>query len=171
MISAISSYMDPSLMSTSTTQVQRVNPFNKADTNGDGFLDSTELSTVAGKISEMTGETTDADQMMADLDSDGDGKLSEEEFEAGRPDGPPSPPGGMMGMMGTEGTQSLLDILNESEDEDSTSSTDSLDLNGDGVVDAEEALLGIQGILQGYLSQILDASAGEVSGSQVSLAV
>lgn len=170
MISAVSGFMDPSLMSTSTTRVQRVNPFNKADTNGDGFLDAAELATVAGKISEMTGETVEADQLLADLDSDGDGQLSGEEFEAGRPDGPPPAMIGMIGSGMEGGVKSLLDILNESEDEDS-GSTDSLDLNGDGVVDAEEALLGIQGILQGYLSQILDASADKASESLISLSV
>ncbi len=169
MISAISSYMDPSLMTSVSTQTQKANPFDAADTNGDGFLDSTELAAVAEKISKMSEETVTADQMLADLDSDGDGQLNEEEFEAGRPEGPPPPPAGMMGMMGAEGTQSLLDILNESDDEDS-SSTDSLDLNGDGIVDAEEALLGIQNLIQKYLGDLVGVS-GEDGGNQVNLSV
>ena len=171
MISAVSSYMDPSLMTTMQTQTQKVNPFDKADTNGDGFLDASELASVAGNISSMKGETVTADQLLADLDSDGDGKLSKEEFEAGRPDGPPP---GMMGMMGSGmegGVKSLLDILNESDDEDS-SSTDSMDLNGDGIVDAEEALLGIQNLIHKYLGEIVDTTGqNDENQSQLNLSV
>jgi len=173
MISAVSSYMDPSLMTTTQTQTQKVNPFDKADTNGDGFLDASELASVAGNISSMTGKTMEADQLLADLDSDGDSKLSEEEFEAGRPEGPPP---GMMGMMGSGimeggGVKSLLDILNESDDEDS-SSTDSMDLNGDGIVDAEEALLGIQNLIHKYLGEIVDTTGqNDENQSQLNLSV
>jgi len=171
MISAVSSYMDPSLMTTTQTQTQKVNPFDKADTNGDGFLDASELASVAGNISSMTGKTMEADQLLADLDSDGDSKLSEEEFEAGRPDGPPP---GMMGIMGSGmegGVKSLLDILNESDDEDSRS-TDSMDLNGDGVVDAEEALLGIQNLIHKYLDEIVDTTGqNDENQSQLNLSV
>lgn len=79
--------------------------FNKVDQDGSGGLDQTEFQTLAGKISEATGEEVDVEELFATYDADGDGVLSEEEtqtaMEANRPQGPP--PGGMMGPMGGMG--------------------------------------------------------------------
>ena len=150
---------------------QMGNPFEKIDSNGDGSLDKTELSSFADKVSEMTGQSVDVEQMISKLDADEDGLVSQEEFEAGRPQGPPpgGPPGKMMGMMGGMqggGIESLLNMLNTSEDEDSSSSVDSLDTNGDGIVDAEEAKAGINYFIQEYLNQLISASdEGSESGS------
>jgi len=141
---------------------QMGNPFEQLDSNGDGSLDKTELSSLADKISEMTGQSVNVDELVSKLDSDEDGLVSQEEFEAGRPQGPPL---GMMGMQGG-GMQSLLDILNESEDEDVSSLRDSLDTNGDGVVDAEEAKAGINYFIQQYQNQMTGTSNqdGETGG-------
>jgi Ca2+-binding EF-hand superfamily protein len=134
-------------------QPQMMNPFEELDSDEDGSLDETELSSFAEKISEITGESVD--EIISELDTDEDGLVSQEEFEAGRPEGPP--PGGMMGMMGGmqgSGIQSSLDMLNSSEDEDSSSAIDFLDTNGDGIVDAEEAKAGINYLVQVYLNQM-----------------
>lgn len=90
MISGISggSYMYPTQMITMQRQME--DPFEKHDSNGDGLLDETELSSMAEKISEMTGQSVD--EIVSELDADEDGLVSEEEFESGRPQGPP--PGG-----------------------------------------------------------------------------
>ena len=136
---------------------QTENPFGKIDTNGDGSLDKTEIGSFADEISEMGGRSVDADELLSRLDANEDGLISQEEFDAGRPEGPP--PGGMMGMRGAMGPggmqeggmQGLLDMLNGLE-------TDSLDTNGDAVVDAEEAKSGIMSLIQEYLSQASSTS-------------
>ena len=152
MISGIGGFMDPSQMTSMRSQMG--NPFEKMDSNGDGSLDETEIGSMAGKISEMTGQSVDADQILSKLDSDGDGLINQEEFKSGRPEGPPPR---MMGMMGggMQGNtiQSLLDIMNDSEDDESSDSVDSLDANGDGIVDAEEAMAGMNRLIQEYLNQ------------------
>jgi Ca2+-binding EF-hand superfamily protein len=139
---------------------QMGNPFEEIDSNGDGSLDKTELGSFADRISEMTGQSVEVDQIVSKLDTDEDGLVSQEEFESGRPEGPP--PGMMGGMqpggMHGDGTQSLLDMLNSSEDEDSSSWVDSLDTNGDGIVDAEEAKAGINYMIQEYLNQMVSTS-------------
>ena len=133
------------------------NPFGKIDTNGDGSLDKTEISSFADKISEMGGQSVDADELVSRLDTNEDGLISQEEFDAGRPEGPP--PEGVMGMTGAMGPggmqeggmQGLLDMLNGLD-------TDSLDTNADGIVDAEEAKSGITSLIQEYLSQASSTS-------------
>ena len=142
MISGIGSSMDLSQMA--SMRSQKGNPFKKIDSNGDGSLDKSESVSMAEQISEMTGQSVDADEMFSDLDSDGDGLLSHEEFEAGRPQGPPP---GMMKMMGDDSsTQSFLDMLSSTEE--------SLDTNGDGIVSSQEAQAGMQSKIQQYQNQM-----------------
>ena len=136
----------------------RTNPFEENDANGDGFLNVEELGTFVSKMSEMTGQEADAQEMLSRLDTDGDGQLSEEEFEAGRPEGPPSgpppgPPPEMMGGASGTGIESLLTLLSSSEETSSQSFTDALDLNGDGTVDAEELITGLNKLIQAYGQQ------------------
>ena len=70
--------------------------FEDADEDEDGVLDETEAEGLAEMISEATGETISAEDLVAEYDEDGDGVLSETEtteaLEANRPDGPPPPP-------------------------------------------------------------------------------
>ena len=109
----------------------------------------------------------DVDQKMSEIDTEGDGLVSPEELEAGRPEGPP--PGMMVGMKGGGGMQAPSGMSGPSETE-SSSSTDPLDTNGDGVVDAEEAKSGGSYYIQEYLSRRYSTlSQGSQSGSQLSL--
>ncbi len=175
MISGIGGSMGFSQMAAMRGQMG--NPFQKMDSNEDGLLDETELGAMAEKISEKTGQSVDAGQMLEKLDGDGDGLVNQEEMKAGRPDGPP--PGmmgmkGMKGMMGMSGmmdggmavntTQSFLDMLNSSEDDAFSDSEDSLDANGDGVVDAEEAMSGMNRMIQEYQNQMA-GMLGQNSGN------
>lgn len=162
-------YMDPAQMAAMRGQMG--NPFDKIDSNGDGSIDKTEFSSFADEISERTGRSIDVDQKISELDTDGDGLVSQEEFKAGRPEGPPPEMMGMMGGMQRGGMQSLLDMLNSSEAE-SSSSIDFLDTNGDGIVDAEEARSGINYLIQEYVSQTSNTLNQESeTGSQLSLQV
>ena len=141
---------------------QTKNPFDQMDENGDGSLDVTELGQMAEKFSEKLGQTVDASEIASKLDSDGDGLVSQEEFIAGRPKRPPP---GLAGMMNSGGVQqgsyqSLFDSLSDSE-EDGADFYDSLDLNEDGVVDEQEARLGMSSFIQQYLNQSPDVSDQE----------
>ncbi|WP_319587480.1 XopAW family type III secretion system calcium-binding effector [uncultured Desulfobulbus sp.] len=98
--------------------------FSTMDADSSGSLDSTEVQSLAEKISEATGVSVDLSEFLATYDSDGDGTLSEEEtlasLEANRPQGPP--PGGMMG-----GGPDESDMVSAADE------------NGDGVISEEEA--------------------------------
>ncbi|MCB9653617.1 MAG: hypothetical protein H6729_05755 [Deltaproteobacteria bacterium] len=64
------------------------NPFASFDSNGDSVLSGDELTQMAQDISEHTGQTVTADQLLAMADADGDGALSASELPP-----PPPPPG------------------------------------------------------------------------------
>lgn len=169
MISGISGSTGLAQMSSLRSQME--NPFEKMDANGDGALDETELVSMAAKLSEMTGQTVNASQIISDLDSDGNGLVDQEEFTAGRPAGPPP---GMMEMMSgnLQGNtiQSLLDTGNGAEGDSASDSTDPLDTNGDGFVDAEEALSGRKSLFQQYQIRMISMLTPETeAGSQVNL--
>ena len=65
-------------------------PFEKFDTDGDGFVSEEEFNTVrAARIAERAGEGRQMRGLenapaFADIDTNGDGKLDADEFEAGR---------------------------------------------------------------------------------------
>lgn len=69
--------------------------FTDADTDEDGNLSVTEAESLAGIVSNATGSTMAASDLIASYDANGDGVLSEEEtataLEANRPAGPPPP--------------------------------------------------------------------------------
>ena len=146
-------------------QGQTGNPFEKIDSNEDGSLDSEEITSFADKISEVTGQSVDAGQLFSELDTDEDGLITQEEFDAGRPEGPS--PGMMGGMQGGGGMQNSMNALNSTGDEDSSDSTDPLDINGDGIVDAEEAKLAGNSFFLNYMG--LTAGAQNRDSDQNSL--
>lgn len=156
---------------------QRPNPFVENDANGDGSMDIDELKSFTAKMSEMTGKEVNAEELLAKLDADEDGLVSEAEFEAGRPEGPPPPPppmsdeeaaGRMGGSLGE--IQTLLASLGGSEDESEESESDPLDTNGDGIVDAQELKAGLAKIIQNYQEQAGNyASQAGLAGSLFNL--
>jgi Ca2+-binding EF-hand superfamily protein len=67
--------------------------FSETDTDGDGFINAAESQVLSDKVKAQTGQDTSA--MFTKLDSNGDGKLSQTEFNADKPQGgPPSGAGG-----------------------------------------------------------------------------
>ncbi|MBX3456203.1 EF-hand domain-containing protein [Ferrovibrio sp.] len=130
--------------------------FEQTDTNSDGSVDETELAAqlekgqAAGK-GPQSAQAPSASQMLADFDSDGDGKISSTEFDAGfkkldeqmqasmaemqaqgmgQMPPPPPPPGGMMGGYassdedsGTDLVSQLLSALDDDDDDDSSSTS------------------------------------------------
>lgn len=104
--------------------------------SGDDSLDSGELKALADKVKSDTGK--DIRQDLSKLDTDGDGKVTQAEFQAGRPQplrgagGPP--PAGDPGEAGAvAGTASAAGAQQ-------TQSYDPADTNQDGVVSEMERL-------------------------------
>lgn len=128
--------------------------FTKVDANQDGSLDESEVASFAEKMSEMTGQSADAAEMMATFDTDEDGSVTESEFSAARPQGPPPPMmGGMQGndpftSVDEDGNGSLseseLTTFAEKMSEmtgqtmDATKLMTSLDSDEDGAISADE---------------------------------
>ena len=121
MISGIESGFDPSQIEAMRTKMISEH-FSQLDVNNDGLLDETEASSMADKFSELTGQAITGEQVISQLDTDGDKQLNFDEFKAGAPKGPPP----RMRKMDTgSNLLELLNILNESdEDEDGTASID-----------------------------------------------
>lgn len=132
----------------------RPNPFEENDADGDGFLNIEELGAFVEKMNEKTGQSVTAQDMLDRLDTDGDAQVSEAEFEAGRPKGPPPE---MMGGDSGGRIQTLMAKSSGSEDSEDSGYFDSLDTNEDGVVDAEELKAGLLKLLEAYQKQ--DANA------------
>mgnify|MGYP002350607106 CR=1 FL=1 len=111
---------------------------SKLDTDQSGGVDGTELQSMIDGVAQKTGLSLDtsAEDMLAQYDADGDGQLSQAEFDAGRPSGqepgmaggmPPPPPGGPGGAQPSGS---------------STATYDPLDTNEDGTVSLAERLAG-----------------------------
>ena len=117
--------------------------FGKVDADGSGTLDETELQTLLDQVSNGSSDSEAATNMLAALDTDDDGSLSQTEFDAGRPQGggmeamggnrPPPPPGGMGGMGGAGGASSA-DSTSSTASSSATTTYDPLDTNEDGKV-------------------------------------
>lgn len=120
--------------------------FSKVDSNSDGSVDATEMKAFTDKMKSATG--VDSSTSFASLDTDGNGKLSQTEFDAGKPsgtDGTPSasatggtqgaggpPPAGGPGGPGGAAGASATD----------SKTYDPLDTNQDGTVSELERLAG-----------------------------
>lgn len=102
MISGISS-MNTTTMTMQSNKPHRPPPppekdvFQVADTDGDGVVSSSELSTVVEAINETTGSTINVDEAIASYDLEQDGGLSGEELLAMLTDNGFGSPAGMPG--------------------------------------------------------------------------
>ena len=101
--------------------------FNKADVNGDGGLDKTEMQTVLDNISKMSGQDVNVDDIFSDFDEDENGVLNEAEAEAAMAQlreemGPPPmgpPPQNSVNAYTENGENSyLIELLNSLEEEE-----------------------------------------------------
>lgn len=105
------------MMSTEAMAQMKEKMFTKLDSDGDGSLNKTELETFAEELSEKSGGEVNIDEFISSLDSDGDGVVTEEEFMAGKPMGPPPPP---PPDSESEATDTLTQYLSRSDEDDST---------------------------------------------------
>ena len=109
--------IDPAAM-----QQRREQMFARMDQDGDGSLDKVEFSAMAEKMSQRTGDSINVEDKFPEIDTDSDGKLSQDELAAHaaehRPPPPPPRPQ-MTGGFEDETTQTLLDLLMQEEEEES----------------------------------------------------
>jgi Ca2+-binding EF-hand superfamily protein len=121
--------------------------FAKIDANGDGSLDKSELNAFVQSLSNSTGGSPTAEDLISKLDTDGNGLISQKEFEAGRPEG--------RRHHGMGGADDLMGMQSDNGNDNSSSSLDPLDTNGDGVVDAQELeAAGLNMLTQNYMNLI-----------------
>jgi len=85
MISSVGTNSSMAMISSRATQRQPPPPagknvFDVADTNKDGTVSSTELSTLTAGIEKITGNSIDATDAMSTYDTNGDGALSGKEL-------------------------------------------------------------------------------------------
>lgn len=161
----ISSVSSSSVSMTDLLKQMRQKMFEETDTNSDGSVDATELAAQLekGQAAQGTGQAKQgptAAQMLSDFDSDGDGKISSTEFDAGfkkldeqmqsqmaemqasgqMPPPPPPPPGGMGGYSsssededegGVDLVSQLLSALEDDEDDASSTSSSTASSSSD----------------------------------------
>lgn len=143
--------------------------FSKADSGEDGSIDATEFGDFLSQG--PAAGSVDAKQAFTDYDTDADGALSEDEFEAGMKDlmasmPPPPPP-----------SASKSDSSDSSSSEDSADASSilsSLDADGNGVIDSEEMTSGlknsqIQKMISAYIQQMTASYASQSSSLLTSL--
>ncbi|UDF35171.1 UNVERIFIED_ORG: hypothetical protein LHJ69_21900 [Shinella sp. XGS7] len=148
--------------------------FARADVDGSGSVDASELQTVLDKFSERSGRSLgSAESQFSTLDRDGDGGLSSSELDSGlrsllppptstlefaarqQQQGGPGGPGG--------GRPPPPPPSGEGEASQSLSAADqALDANGDGVVSMQERL---GGQLKDLLQQVISASDSDGDGA------
>lgn len=113
------------------------------DSDGDGAVSKTELQALLEAMSGGTASQAgvSSDDVFSQLDADGDGGLTQAEFDAGRPSGAAGEAGGGMqamgGMPAPPGGPG-----GASASADSTTTYDALDTNKDGEVSLTERLAG-----------------------------
>lgn len=165
--------------------------FGKVDADGSGTLDETELQTLLDQVSNGSLDSEAATNMLAALDTDDDGSLSQTEFDAGRPQGggmeamggnrPPPPPGGMGGAGGaSSNATTTYDPLDTNEDgkvselERAAADTDasaleklfsSADADSDGQLSKTELTDFVQQLAEQLTSQYTQVASGNFSNN------
>ncbi|MBI5584492.1 MAG: EF-hand domain-containing protein [Deltaproteobacteria bacterium] len=91
-------------------EMRRPDLFNQVDSDGSGGIYQVEISDLARKLSEATGNTLSVEDIFSTYDSDGDGQLSQTELDGFMRANAPPPPGGPGGM-GEARRQAPLDDL------------------------------------------------------------
>ena len=97
-------------ISTDMMAQMRQQMFAKLDNDGDGQIDLSQLQAQSEEMSVNDPHFADLVESLTAADTDGDGMVSEAEFEAMEPPGPPPPPPGDE-MSGQMDMSQLLDSL------------------------------------------------------------
>jgi Ca2+-binding EF-hand superfamily protein len=108
-VSRVSGYAQS--MTLPSLETRRNDLFNKVDANNDGGIDKVEISDLAKKLSEDTGNTLTVEDIYSTYDADGDGKLSKTELDGFMRENAPPPPQGPKPAEITDDTSNVQDIL------------------------------------------------------------
>jgi|GEM_PF-2029336 len=136
--------------------MSRAQRFARLDQNGDGVrtrgfdkaisgemarLSKTELQTLADKISQKTGQTITADDLLAKMDKNGDGSIAMNEMRGPRRGRPPRPDQDGDGVLSDTELQTLADKISQKTGQTVTADDlkGMMDADGDGTVTAAEA--------------------------------
>lgn len=100
-------------------------PFKDADQNQDGILEKSEALSFLENVAKKTGKPIDGEQIFAQLDLNGDGKIDPVEFKAGREKlmKMMGPPPAMKGMRKNDFSDFLLQMLNQEDEQKANQST------------------------------------------------
>ena len=134
------------------------NMFDDIDSDGNGSIDASELQTLVDDLSEMTGQSLSADDIMAEYDTDNDGVLAKEELGSFMQDNAPPPPPMMQGT-GQDNVLSLLNQLGMSNAQPPGNGFGEIDSDGNGSIDSTE--------LQSMLDNISEMSGESVNAADI----
>ena len=127
---------------------------DQIDVNKDNSLDQNEVKTPADTMAQKTGLSMSVYDIISQLDTNGNGQVSQTEFEAGRPEGHRH--------HGKGGAHDLMGMINDQGNDKSSGNLDPLDTNGDGIVDDQElAAAGLNKLTQNYMSLIESMSGNQ----------
>lgn len=156
---------------------QSDSPFSQVDADGNGSINTSELSSMMSQGGPLgsqvaAGASTEdaASDMVAKLDANGDGELSQSEFDAGRPDSASGTQGaqGSQGPQGPKGPGGARPPPPPSGSSSSSTTYDELDTNEDGVVSAAEQAAGAEADpLQALMTAVDSNQDGSVSTEEV----
>lgn len=117
--------------------------FNEIDTDGNGSIGETELTSMAENFAAMTGETISVDGAITTYDTDGDGELSQEEMKIFMDENVPPPPDMAEGMSGQDdfsmsALMNMMGNIQNTEEEESDDFFSRIDTDGDGGISQSE---------------------------------
>jgi Ca2+-binding EF-hand superfamily protein len=113
-----------SQMAMPAREMRRPDLFSKVDSDGSGGIDQVEISELARKLSEDTGNTLSVEDIFSTYDADGDGQLSKTELDSFMRENAPPPPGGPKPPEAADNTFNVEDIFSTYDtDEDGNWST------------------------------------------------
>jgi hypothetical protein len=134
--------------------------FSKADSDGSGTVDKSELQNLFDNIAEKTGGTAkSAEEAFGAIDTNADGSISKEELASGMESLMP-PPSSTVEFASKGRAGGPPAAGGASKEESSSTSTDPLDTNEDGVVSALERAAGdLKALLADLTGSANDAGA------------
>lgn len=142
---------------------RRKEMFAKADSNGDGGIDKTELSDFLSKGPGGSSAVSNLDEKFSKFDSDGNGTLSQEEMDS------------FMKSLHSE-MKSKMHKMRLGQEQDGGSSFgsafSSLDADGNGVIDSQEFSnmndSQLKKIISAYMQQMSSSYSSQTTGSALS---
>lgn len=152
-INSLGSSMSLMMQAMSMQRSGQQNMFSKVDTDGNGTVGQSELTTFAQSLSEKTGTEINTDDAISTYDADGDGGLSQEEMEAMMAAYMPSP--STMNSFGQNGGGDKMQIGSMPSPPDKGEMFSKVDTDGSGTIDETE--------LTSFAKDLAEKTGGELN--------